>query len=178
MWPIAGDLSLSHGGHLDPFIERLKDSKSNTDSRKEGLRIELKGGLHEGDPQRAFIELVCDKDKTGLEGLGEDKRERRRADDEPGEGDNDDDVDDGEDDDEGDDKDGGGLDDGEDLPQPEGPLQFVSYGHDVVRNKATGTLRMTWNTKYACEDEAGKEKPDDGNNSSAGWGFFTWFILL
>ncbi|KAK3168705.1 hypothetical protein OEA41_005153 [Lepraria neglecta] len=33
-------------------------------------------------------------------------------------------------------------------------------------------LRLEWNTRFACEDAK------DGDSSSGGWGFFTWFILI
>ncbi|KIV97393.1 hypothetical protein PV10_01149 [Exophiala mesophila] len=52
-------------------------------------------------------------------------------------------------------------------------LQFVSYG-EVEGKERTQVLRLNWRTKYACEDFT----EDDGSDKKAGWGFFTWFILI
>ncbi|KAK0255901.1 hypothetical protein LTS09_009203 [Friedmanniomyces endolithicus] len=161
--PIAGEFSTSHGRAMDPEVTRLKES-SNT--ALEGLRIELRGGkfpeTRSGDLQKAIVELLCDRELTGNEGFEEDEkvveaasygRMGRRAD-----GDNDDE-------------------------EPELPdldkgksLQFVSYKSE---KDDVGVLRLTWKTKYACESaekEPAKE-PTEGNKT-AGWGFFTWFIIV
>ncbi|KAK0285194.1 type II membrane protein [Friedmanniomyces endolithicus] len=161
--PIAGEFSTSHGRAMDPEVTRLKES-SNTDL--EGLRIELRGGkfpeTRSGDLQKAIVELLCDRELTGNEGFEEDEkvveaasygRMGRRAD-----GDNDDE-------------------------EPELPdldkgksLRFVSYKSE---KDDVGVLRLTWKTKYACESaekEPAKE-PTEGNKT-AGWGFFTWFIIV
>ncbi|KAK0280284.1 type II membrane protein [Friedmanniomyces endolithicus] len=161
--PIAGEFSTSHGRAMDPEVTRLKES-SNTDL--EGLRIELRGGkfpeTRSGNLQKAIVELLCDRELTGNEGFEEDGAAvdaasygemGRRAD-----GDDDDD-------------------------EPELPdldkgksLQFVSYKSE---KDDVGVLRLTWKTKYACES-AEKEpvkEPTEGNKT-AGWGFFTWFIVV
>lgn len=41
-------------------------------------------------------------------------------------------------------------------------------------------LRLTWHTKYACEnaDDINDGDDDGKSDSSAGWGFFTWFIVM
>jgi autophagy-related protein 27 len=55
----------------------------------------------------------------------------------------------------------------------ENSLTFVSYG-SVEGKELMDILRLNWKTKYACEDA-----PDDDNiEKKAGWGFFTWFILM
>ena len=67
---IAGNLHDQHGGYLDPQYIRL-----STVAEREGVRIELKGGIlkkKEGDKeikrkQEAVVDFVCDVDKTGLE---------------------------------------------------------------------------------------------------------------
>lgn len=182
--PIAGTFEMSSGGQLDPYWTKLKGSDSNADSEKEGLRLELKGGKYpinrkKGTKQKALIEFVCDRNRTGTEGTelderdteDEEKKEERRRrrlsrklrvrdDDEEGD-DEDDDSDDDDDDD----------DDDNNKPNNSSALQFVSYKeeHDI------DVLRLTWYTKFAC---------DDGGNSGSGsgksehWGFFTWMIIM
>lgn len=67
--PIAGDLkNVQGGGDLDPKYTRLKTSDSSADAQKEGVRIVLNGGSYGGVQQRAIVEMVCDRQKTGLEG--------------------------------------------------------------------------------------------------------------
>jgi autophagy-related protein 27 len=153
--PIAGDYQQSHGKPLESIPRRLKDSDSNSESEKEGVSVELSGGTYGGNPQKAIIEFVCNPEKTGLEGMEEDKEDvenededkrRRRAED-----------------------------DGEE--QPEDPdkghaLQFISYKDDVqIKGKTWGVLRLQWETKYACENARDEAR-------SGSWGFFTWFIIV
>lgn len=61
--------------------------------------------------------------------------------------------------------------DGEEKP-PTGSLSYVSYG-DVEGKERVQVLRLNWKTKYACEDFT-----EDDGGKKAGWGFFTWFILM
>ena len=72
VWPIAGELKGKDGGNLNHEVQRLKTSDSNTDSKKEGLRLIMNGGSRsdEGNkrPQRAIIEFLCDPDREGTEG--------------------------------------------------------------------------------------------------------------
>lgn len=68
-----------------------------------------------------------------------------------------------------DDKDKNGQDE---SPSPSS-LEFVSYGQ-VEGKERMQVLRLNWRTKYACEDFT----EDDGSGKKAGWGFFTWFILM
>lgn len=178
-----------HGGALDPTYTRLKKSDSNEDAKKEGVRITMNGGIkysHEkGFPnlhQRAIVELLCDRDKTGLEGPDSEAKEdaasrersRRQVD-----AARDDDEDDEKDPDKGKDDDG---DENEDLemesPDKGASLRFDDYSVDLSDKLAT--LRLTWKTKYACEDAAENPDPNDGSSSrgSSGWGFFTWFIIV
>jgi autophagy-related protein 27 len=161
---IAGEFSASHGRSLEPKVERLKDSSN--DAKLEGLRIELHGGKYpdtrQGLLQKAIIELHCDAEVTGNEGFEDEKKMMdvrslaRRADD----------------DDEGD--------AGPELPDldKDKSLQFVSYKQEG-KDEEFGVLRLTWKTKYACENA--KDLPSDGDGekkSSGGWGFFTWFIII
>jgi len=67
--PVAGDLKDVGGGYLDAKYTRLKTSELDTDSGKEGLRIELNGGFY-GSPkrtQKAVVEFLCDPTRTGRE---------------------------------------------------------------------------------------------------------------
>ncbi|KAI5458143.1 autophagy-related protein 27 [Mariannaea sp. PMI_226] len=192
---IAGNLENAGGSQFEYTATRLKTSDSTADSQKEGLRLVLKGGRHPltraGREQRAVIELICDRNRTGTEGEwdSEDKYDasklRLRADEkdegETKEGDDKDSKDGDKDgdksDDKGSDKDGEGE-DGESitehqLKKEDAALIWESYGLE----KDIDVLRMTWYTKYACEkrDDGGDEGDDP---SSSHWGFFTWFILI
>ncbi|KAI7166208.1 hypothetical protein D0869_08143 [Hortaea werneckii] len=164
--PIAGDYAGSSGRTLDPVVTRLKGSSSHEDSKKEGLRVELNGGKYpttrDGQPQKAIIEFHCNKDLTGNEGFEEDAEAMldmatyasltRRADDE----------------------------DEDDPEPPELPdldkgksLEFISYKPE----EDMGVLRLKWNTRFACEGQAGK--PSGGSSKGGShWGFFTWFIII
>lgn len=168
MIPIAGDLKIHGGGNLDPQWTLLSNSPSHADSEKEGLRLEIGGGpkhARQDDSkkrQKAIIEFLCDRNRTGLEGEMRNPYYEKRA--EAVEGD--------EKNDESDDR------DGEDTSPAEPSLKFLKYD-------TTGTeydiLRLEWTTKYACvgeKDENGGKGNDDGNGESASWGFFTWFILM
>jgi hypothetical protein len=178
---IAGSLEHHGGTEFDYEVTRLKTSDSKSDSDKEGLRLVLKGGKHpldgpskERQEQKAIIEFLCDPDKTGTEGEweSEDKYEKRADKDE------DDKKDDEEDDDKTDeeDKDGeshSGME--HQLKKDNAALIWESYS-DVKDSKV---LRLTWHTKYACEKRDGdKDDPDDGDRASAGWGFFTWLVIM
>ncbi len=76
--PIAGSLENHEGTAFDYEVTRLKTSDSNADSKKEGLRLVLKGGRHQLRDQRAVIEFLCARNQTGLEGEweAEDKYEK------------------------------------------------------------------------------------------------------
>ncbi|KAI9849112.1 MAG: hypothetical protein M1837_005342 [Sclerophora amabilis] len=171
---IAGDFPTSHGWDLDAQWTRLSTSSSNADSQKEGLRLELHGGRYpfkkSGKKQKAIVEFLCDKGRTGLEegssvtdgkddDDGEDEEEEeeeakriRRAGDE----------------DKGEDEDGDG-DDKKDTEDTKS-LRFISYktGEDE------DTLRLEWRTKHACEGQ----KDEEDAAKSGHWGFFTWFIIM
>jgi len=140
--------------------ELLKNSKSNDDSTKEGLLLQMNGGFKKTEskkprPQKAIIEFLCDKSRTGLENLptpkdpyeeGKEKREEGNK--------------------EGDDKEGeeDGNKEGEDDESPS--LEFVRY---ETEGKDADILRLRWRTKHACEDAI---PPVDR------WGFFTWFLIM
>lgn len=163
--PIAGEFSTTHGRPLDPVFERLKGSKSHGDSKREGLRATLNGGRfpfdeRSGKQQRAIIEFICDKDVTGNEGFDKDEdKVKRVAKKEKGDDDEDDEP--------------------HKLPDPDKgqSLQFVSYKDEGEEDEETGTLRLSWKTKYACEGAADEPKePKKGSKGS--WGFFTWFLIM
>ena len=148
VFPIAG------GPNMEPKWQRLKTSSSHEDSTKEGLRVELNGGwrkLENGSKryQKAIIEFVCDKSRTGLENLydPEDKYTEANVKREEGEEANDE----------------------EDPKSPS--LQFVRYDEGEGDGD---TLRLLWLTKYACEGAKDEQDAVDAGH----WGFFTWFILM
>jgi len=155
---IAGHYDMSSGNTLEVKPTRLK----NTGSR-EGLVLEMTGGK---DPfqkqkgvtqkkQKAIVELVCDKEKTGWEPLPEPNLRKR-----------DDEEDDAPED---------------DAPENDAPeenvgssLIFHSYEEEFIRDEIWGVLRVQWQTKYACEDYASTAP----SPRSSGWGFFTWMIII
>ncbi|KAK3314769.1 autophagy-related protein 27 [Apodospora peruviana] len=168
---IAGDL-LNHGGKAFSYdVKRLSTSESKDDSDKEGVRVTLKGGLYQSREQRAVVEFLCDRNRTGLEGEwdSEDKYEpgqaeekRRRA------------------------EEGGG--DGDDKkPPPEDEVGFeerqlkkenaalVWEGYKRSPDGKMDTLFLKWHTQYACE--TGVEQPS-ADEESRHWGFFTWIVIL
>ncbi|KAM0249174.1 hypothetical protein ACHAQJ_009154 [Trichoderma viride] len=180
---IAGGLENSGGSQFEYEATRLKNSDSNSDSQKEGLRLVLKGGKHplngpvsERRDQKAVIEFLCDPDKTGTEGewASEDEYEKapatkRRAEDDKKEKD-----------DKGGDE-GDKDDDGKDssvehqLKNENAALVWEDY----AKEKDSDVLRLTWYTKYACEKrDGGKDDDNEPGNSSASWGFFTWFVII
>ena len=129
VYPIAGELLGNGGGSMDAKWELLKNSKSHDDSTKEGLILEMNGGFRKAEsgksrPQKAIIEFLCDKSRTGLENLPkpedpyEEVKDKREGDKEE-----------------------------EDDGSPS--LKFVRYDTD---GKDADVLRLQWKTKYACED--------------------------
>lgn len=152
---IAGDLG---GREFEYEATRLPPSDSNTDAKREGLRLVLKGGVYEGRDQSAVVELLCDKERTGTEDEWdpEDKYERRDV----------------------------VADENGDQPHPEGehqltkgdnpPLIWNSYG-PATDGSSSDVLRLTWRTKFACESVSGGEGSD---GESKHWGFFTWVVIL
>jgi hypothetical protein len=129
VYPIAGELVEKGGSNMDAKWALLQNSKSNEDSTKEGLILEINGGFKKGEdggkkrPQKAIIEFLCDKSRTGLENLPNpedqyDEVEKR----EEGEAEND------------------------GTPS----LEYVRYDTD---GKDADVLRLRWRTKYACESD-------------------------
>lgn len=149
--PIAGDYIHDSAG-WDPKWRLLRNSDSHEDAAREGLLIEFNGGRYpfkdkkNGVKQKAIIEMLCDHDKSGLEGDEKDDRP----------------------------KDDGRLekrqDDGDEEVDEKKSLTFVSYGTE----DGMGVLRLNWQTKYACEDQADNPDPVE----RGGWGFFTWFLIM
>jgi hypothetical protein len=195
--PIAGELKDYGGGPLDAKFERLKTSDSNADSGKEGLRIVLNGGKYPMNKktertQKAIIEFICDREKTGLEGettpedLYDTPTRRLKAREDAREGDDKKDDEKKDDGKEGDGKedDGNDEDDGTErqIKKEDSALLWNSYGS--ADGEKVDVLRLTWHTKYACEDAYKNPDNDKGGDAdkpkdvSSGWGFFTWFILM
>ncbi|KAM5343094.1 hypothetical protein ACJ41O_014060 [Fusarium nematophilum] len=175
---IAGNLQDVGGTRFEVTPTRLKTSDSNSDSQKEGLRLVLTGGKDplSGAPaskrqdQKAIIEFLCDPDREGTEGewTAEDKYTRLRARDEEKDGD----------DDEKNRDEDGNEDDGESsiehqLKHDNASLIWGSFQDE----QGPRVLRLTWHTKYACENRE-DNGGDDGGSSISHWGFFTWFILI
>lgn len=193
---MAGDYPLHSGRSLDANWEVLKskeegEGEGNHDegsgSGSGGLRVTLHGGQYPfnskgGRKQVAVIEFVCDRDRTGLEGLEGDTAAVLLA--EKGEAAADDDGDN--DDDEGGDTPGHNDDDDDDDKDNEKEnkksLRFISYGPTTSKSAAdTDTLRLQWRTKHACK--ASGSKDDDDKTSSPKpkgnhWGFFTWLVIM
>jgi len=131
--PIAGELKGAGGSNLDAKSTRLKTS---TSTEKEGLRLEMNGGFKNKRPQKAIIEFICDKNRTGLENIptpedeydgGNEKREESDA---------------------------------EKMRTPS--LEFVQYGPDDDNN--VDILRLNWRTKYACEDYKQEQDAQKGEH--------------
>ncbi|KAL1302726.1 hypothetical protein AAFC00_003080 [Neodothiora populina] len=182
--PIAGEYASSNGRSLDPVLTRLKNSAAHGDADREGVRVELKGGRYpfdksSGQQQRAIIEFVCDAERTGLEGVGADSREKEEDNEkEETEGllsvREEGDKKDG--DDKKDEKDG--KDEGDksgDDKEQDSSLQLISYKLEGEGDRQIEVLRLNWRTKYACEGQT-EHKPSD--NGSSHWGFFTWFLII
>ncbi|KAF9883180.1 hypothetical protein FE257_003900 [Aspergillus nanangensis] len=171
-FPIAGLDPMGHGSK-DPEVTRLKQM----DPDREGLLVKLAGGeFYNQDRKkkeaRAMIEFQCDPDRSGLEGLVNDKEE---------EGTNDEDgsenerrrvrvrEEDGEDGDgSSEDGDGSSPDEGQDRTRS---LTFKSFGS---ADDDSYVLKLDWRTRYACDHY----KDDKDDASSNHWGFFTWVILI
>lgn len=154
-YPIAGSLENHGGGPLDSKWTLLRKSTSNEGSKKEGLSLEMHGGFRgigkQKKSQKAIVEFVCDREREGLENLldPEDKYESPKS--RRGEGEKRDEE----------------PKDDQNSPS----LQFDSYD---TRDEKVDVLRLNWRTKYACEDSKGEQDAE----KKAGWGFFTWFILM
>lgn len=163
--PIAGEYTSSHGRGLEPQLTRLKNSKSNGDSGKEGVLVELNGGRYpldksDGRQQKAMIEFECDPDRTGLEGVNGDSRDK---------------VDDNDGEEQVRRAEEGEKDGEKDDPKNKASLTLVSYRVEGEGAKEIGVLRLNWKTKYACEGQT-DHKPSAPKSSH--WGFFTWFLIM
>jgi hypothetical protein len=167
---IAGTYTTQTGRGLDAKFELLRNSKSNADGGREGLRAILNGGRlpfdskKNGVDQRAIVEFVCDKEREGLEG---DEKEG---------GDLEDDKDSDKEGDKDDKKEeklrrreesGKGK-----CEDSDHSLRFCGYQTEEEGKDKVQTLRLEWRTKYACEDAP---KNVDGGSH---WGFFGWFFIM
>lgn len=147
---IAGNYELN-GRKLEPKLQRLKTAPSHADSQREGVRIELGGGYFHQRKNGAIIEFLC---------VREGPTERRRGDEEGDDKKDDDKEDPG--------KGGEEVDDGKG-----GKLKFVSYG-PRSEESPDQVLRLTWLTKYACENAVS----EPSEKTSTHWGFFTWIFVM
>lgn len=156
IFSIAGDYTTTLGTPLDSEVHRLKGSRSHSDSKEEGLTLELSGGKvpfkKSGKKQKAIIEFLCDRDTDGTdtdrddttEGDGDKKTEgmAKRDDEEKGK---------------------------------KSPMELVSYKSEQIDKEEWDVLRISWSSKYACEDAI--NNPSSPHKGSS-WGFFTWFIIM
>lgn len=170
---IAGTYKTHSGRAIDAKFELLRDSKSNSDADREGVRAELHGGRFpyddnkNGVDQRAIIEFVCDKERSGLEG---DEKDDTEHEDNPKDDDKEEEKD-------RDDKKEEKLKRREEsgkgkCEDSDHSLRFCGYQSEKsAKDNTVQTLRLEWRTKYACEDAP----PPTG---SSHWGFFGWFFIM
>ena len=182
---IAGTYTTYSGRTIDAKYELLGSSKSNSDSGKEGLRAILHGGRlpfddkKNGLDQRAIIEFVCDKERTGLEGdesggkSGDKDGDKKDDDKKDGDKKNDGKKDDDKKEEKKEDvskRDSGSKDKCEDS---DASLRFCGYKVENLEKDAQArTLRLEWRTKYACADVPPEK------SASSHWGFFGWFFIM
>ncbi|KAI9701202.1 MAG: hypothetical protein M1836_001871 [Candelina mexicana] len=147
--PIAGDFTVNDHRPMDATYTRLKTSASHADAEKEGIRIEMHGGLYppsgkDKRKQEAIVEFLCDPDRTGLEERG---MVRRKESDE--------------------DKD-------KEKEDDKKSLRFVSYGPQGDID----VLRLEWLTKHACEGQkdGGKEGKSGGHWGFFTWFIIIAFL--
>ena len=144
----------------------MHDSASSADADKEGIRLEMNGGKYpfrgkSGKLQKAFIEFLCDPERTGNEGYEDgEKDENDAASEEATSGTIDVRI-----------KENDDQKEPEKDPNEGKSLKFVSYEQDA--DGKTEILRLKWFTKYACEGMANSQPARSGH-----WGFFTWFIIM
>ena len=125
---IAGDFTMKTGRDLDARPMRLKNSNTGPDSALEGVQLQFNGGrdpmTRKGKNQKAIIDLICSRDKTGWEPEPEpQKRSVTKLADKTEES-------------------------GDDNKDVDRALNFVSYEDE----NNSQVLRLKWFTKYACED--------------------------
>jgi hypothetical protein len=185
---IAGTYTTQNGRKMEETFNLLSKSKSNADAGREGVRATLNGGRFpfdskkEGVNQRAIIEFVCDKERTGLEGDEKDDSPHEDGDgnDKEKEGGDKKDGDDKKKDDDkkdGDDKKEGKLRRRDESSKGkcednDHSLRFCGYEIETEKkDEKVQTLRLEWRTKYACEDAPAA---DGGSH----WGFFGWFFIM
>lgn len=180
---IAGTYKSYNGREIEAKFELLRNSKSNSDSGREGLRTILHGGRlpfddkKTGIDQRAIIEFVCDKERDGLE--GDEKDGGKSGSDKEGDKKDGDKKDDKKDDKKNDKKEEekkiSSREEGskDSCEESDASLRFCGYEVEKLeKDKKARTLRLEWRTKYACED-APAERP-----ASSHWGFFGWFFIM
>merc|ERR1712000_678909 len=161
-------------------VDICQPLKKSGKSKKEGVRLVLKGGKHpmsgpikQRRPQEAVIEFLCDKEKTGLEN---EWRSEDRYDGDDGKKDGKAKRDDKKDGDENNDDDDGTESGVEHQLKKEGAA-LVWEGYSVNEKKDADVLRLTWYTKHACESREDSGDDGDSDNSSHR-GFFTWMVII
>ena len=169
---IAGTYKTQSGRDIDANFQLLRDSKSNSDAGREGVRAELHGGRlpfddkKNGVDQQAIIEFVCDKERSGLEG---DEKDGTEHEDDPKDGDSEKEQ--------TPDQKEESLQRREDsnkgkCEDSDRSLRFCGYETEHVKDKTIKTLRLEWRTKYACENAP------RGEDASTSMGFFGWFFIM
>ncbi len=166
--PIAGNLRDYGGGDLDPVSTRLKTDEQSSDSPKEGLRLEFRGGAYplakQSMQHRAVIELLCD-DRDGTEGEW------------PAEFDYDGAVNHSSNIAAMSVPAGPGLvsaRDGDEAKPPAHLEETPGPGlQQLPRRERHQDAAPDLHTMYACESYA-----NSPTEASQHWGFFTWFVIL
>ncbi|KAK3344367.1 autophagy-related protein 27 [Lasiosphaeria hispida] len=174
--PVAGDLAEYGGKAFGWEAKRLRtvgEGVGEGDSKYEGLRVTLKGGIYEHREQKAVIEFRCDNKLEGTEGEWKEEggKVKREGEEKKEDGEKKDDEKKG-DDDKNKDKEGTP----ETQRKKEGAA-LIWEGYKLTQTpdgKEQNTLSLTWYTKHACE----KAVVDEPLEESGSWGFFTWIVIL
>ncbi|KKA30681.1 hypothetical protein TD95_003358 [Thielaviopsis punctulata] len=155
--PLAGDLVQFGGAPFEYHTAGLNAADRET-IKEDGFQLELPGGVFPVDapskeqfPKKTVITFLCDMGKTGLEAEWKPEVDYVNV---------------------------TALLETRDGEETNAEKQFVNEGAALIFDKysnegkeVTGTLRLTWKTKYACQSVA-------RGDSTRSWGFFTWFIIL
>ena len=99
--------------------------------------------------QKAIVELLCNREKSGWEPKPDPSASKlvRRDDDNE-----------------------------DDTPKENtgSALQFKSYDEEDIKGELWKVLRLQWQSMYACEDASSSVPPSRGRH----WGFFTWIFIM
>lgn len=155
--PLAGDL-VQYGGAPFEYHTTGLNAADREKNKEDGFQLELPGGVFPVDapskeqlPKKTVITFLCDMSKTGLEAEWKPEVDYVNV---------------------------TALLEARDGEEKGSEKQLLNEGAALIFDKysnegtqPTGTLRLTWKTKYACQSVA----RGDGTRS---WGPFTWFIIL